>query len=70
MTDDIRSRIVDLRDRMQFEAATEDKIYITDAVEMDVSATEIRQKVRDDRSDWRENVPPEVAQYIEKYEIY
>lgn len=46
------------------------KIFITDAVRIDVSATEIRQKIRNNEGGWHELVPQEVANYIEKYEIY
>ncbi len=46
------------------------KIYITDAVNLDVSATEIRRKIRAGENDWRDFVPQTVAKYIEKYEIY
>ena len=46
------------------------QIYITDAVQIDVSATEIRRKIRSDENDWRELVPDEVAKYVEKYELY
>ena len=46
------------------------RIYITDAVQMDVSSTEIRQKVRENNDDWRELVPQQVAKYVEKYELY
>lgn len=46
------------------------RIYITDAVNLDVSATEIRRKIRNNETDWRELVPVEVANYIEKYDIY
>ena len=45
-------------------------IYLTDAVNLDVSATEIRRKIRDNQTDWRELVPDEVAKYVEKYELY
>jgi nicotinic acid mononucleotide adenylyltransferase len=37
---------------------------------LDVSASEIRCGVFEKSLDWRENVPPEVAKYIEKYELY
>jgi len=70
ITEDIRERIVDARDRMQFDLMSDDKIYITDAVQIDVSATEIRESVRRNETDWRENVPESVARYIEKYGIY
>lgn len=46
------------------------KIFITDAVQIDISATEIRRKIREHAADWREDVPKEVAQYIEKYKLY
>ncbi len=68
--DVIRERIVDRRGRMQFDLIREDKIYITDAVKLDVSATEIRESVRQNKIDWRERVPESVARYIEKYGIY
>ncbi len=66
----IRQRIVDVRGRMQFDFQSEDKIYITDAVEIDVSATEIRRKIRGNETNWRESVPESVARYVEKYGIY
>lgn len=46
------------------------KIYLTDAVQMDVSATKIRQMIRQGNIVWREFVPPEAAGYIEKYNLY
>jgi nicotinate-nucleotide adenylyltransferase len=46
------------------------KIYITDAVQIEVSATDIRRKIRESDATWREDVPDEVAKYIEKYQIY
>ncbi len=46
------------------------EIYITDAVQIDISATEIREKIKANESVWREFVPDEVAKYIEKYELY
>lgn len=70
ITEDTRERIIDARDRMQFDLMSDDKIYITDAVQTDVSATEIRESVRRNETDWRENVPELVARYIEKYGIY
>ncbi len=79
VTDEIRRRIVDLRDgRNEPENAvssTRDtsrdlKIYFTDAVDLDISATAIRQKIRDEDRSWHKDVPVEVANYIEKYQIY
>ena len=71
----VRERIVDLRGSTQIprivnEAAVE-KIFITDAVRLENSATEIRCAVRED--DWNllnRLVPPPVADYIRKYELY
>lgn len=72
VTDEIRSRIADLRSAPGAIATDSSKrsIYITDAVNLDISATEIRQKVRDGVTSWSADVPPEVANYIEKYQIY
>ena len=47
-----------------------DLIFITDAVQVDVSATEIRLKIKTNMTNWRKDVPVEVAKYIEKYELY
>lgn len=74
VTGAVRDRIVDLRhstDRPSVAADDGLRIYITDAVELAVSATEIRDDVReDDRLDRDDHVPEEVAKYIEKYELY
>ncbi len=72
VTDEIRNRIIDLRghdlnDKMP---TTEDRIFVTDAVNLDVSATNIRRKIREVDASWRDDVPKEVANYIEKYQIY
>jgi nicotinate-nucleotide adenylyltransferase len=71
VTGDVRSRVVDLRGG---ENSPVDRnigtIYFTDAVNMDVSATDIRRKVRHADASWRRLVPSEVATYIEKYQIY
>jgi nicotinate (nicotinamide) nucleotide adenylyltransferase len=47
-----------------------DLIFITDSVNIDISATAIRSKIRSGDSSWREEVPVEVAIYLEKYQIY
>ncbi|MBP7375183.1 MAG: nicotinate-nucleotide adenylyltransferase [Pyrinomonadaceae bacterium] len=82
VTDEIRSRIVDLRSEgpplrsvfSHIEQRTTNNqhrtIYLTDSVNLDISATEIRQKIRDLDGSWRSDVPVEVANYIEKYQIY
>jgi len=85
ITEDIKARIIDLREDFNVKTQRredakkenesgiwnlESGIYITDAVRIDISATEIRQKIKDNAADWREDVPVEVAKYIEKYELY
>ena len=68
-----RSTIVDLRGRegelQPSEDAGEHRIYVTGCVNTGVSSTEIRQRVRDGRS-IQDLVPPRVADYIKKYELY
>jgi nicotinate-nucleotide adenylyltransferase len=73
VTDDIRERIFDLRGMAGQQvncSADGEKIYFTDIVDIDISASDIRQKIRDADGSWREDVPVEVANYIEKYQIY
>jgi nicotinate-nucleotide adenylyltransferase len=82
VTDEIRKRIVDLRvSSFKFQVSSQEKpetwnleletrIFITDAVQIDISATEIRRKIKENSDDWREDVPKEVAKYLEKYQIY
>ena len=73
----IRERVVDLRgaseDRIRQEVDRSDalKIYITDAVNMDVSATAIRKRFSEGRdSELVGLVPPPVAEFIRKYGLY
>jgi len=73
ISDAVRERIVDLRNSRNTVKLDEPgpRIYITDAVKVDVSATAIREDVREDeRLDNQDDVPEEVAKYIEKYELY
>lgn len=71
VTPEIRERIVDLRNKNEQKINhQEQKIYITDAVNLDISSTDIRQKIAEGNNAWRKNVPPEVAKYVEKYELY
>jgi nicotinate-nucleotide adenylyltransferase len=86
VTDEIRSRIVDLRnsgrwsvvggrlrsdsDRSALAPPITDRIYITDAVQIDVSATEIRGKIKQKSQGWQKDVPAAAAKYIEKYGLY
>jgi nicotinate-nucleotide adenylyltransferase len=70
VTEKIRKRIVDLRTKDQRPKTKDRRIYITDAVNLDISSTEIRRKIRGGENNWRKLVPRAVAKYIEKYEIY
>jgi len=74
VTENIRKRIVDLRKNFLAEAQRREEnkaaIYITDAVQLDISATEIRRKIRENDDTWRADVTEEVAKYVEKYQIY
>lgn len=78
VADKIRERIVDLRDGSEsrqvgiatgFRSETT-AIFISDAVNMDISATEIRRKIRESDPTWHQDVTAEVANYVEKYQIY
>jgi nicotinate-nucleotide adenylyltransferase len=74
--DEIRERIRDVRESRSIPAhdsqlTTHDScIYISDAVLLDVSATELRKNIKDGVPGWHGQVPAEVAKYIEKYQIY
>ncbi|MEO6050610.1 MAG: nicotinate-nucleotide adenylyltransferase [Pyrinomonadaceae bacterium] len=76
VTDEIRSRIVDLRGRSEPVAVAtrfrgyKPSIVFTDSVNLNISATDIRRKIRGGDVSWREDVPAEVANYVEKYQIY
>lgn len=72
VTEKIRKRIVDLRKAENKSKIQNSKseIYITDAVQIDVSATEIRRKISENSAEWKKDVPQEVAKYIEKYKLY
>jgi nicotinate-nucleotide adenylyltransferase len=71
VTPEIQARIVDLRNnKEQTSAENESRIYITDCVQIDISATKIRSSVAEKSNDWQKFVPNEVAKYIEKYELY
>jgi nicotinate-nucleotide adenylyltransferase len=72
----VRERIVDLRGATQSRASivkedAGEKIFITDAVMLEYSATDIRRALRaDDWSEVARLVPPAAADYIRKYELY
>lgn len=75
---EIRGRVVDLRGaredaiaRLIDDENTAPRIYVTDAVNVDISATDVRRLVREGRDDeWPRLVPPPVAEFIEKYRLY
>jgi len=75
VTNEIRSRIVDARgleraDELRPQISHLRSIYFTDSVNLDISATEIRRKIRESVTDWQQDVPEAVANYIQKYQIY
>jgi len=73
VTEEIRDRIIDLRglaDSMPPADPTFNHIYFTDAVSLDVSASDIRKRIRENDDDRYKDVTTEVAKYIEKYQIY
>ncbi len=76
MTPWLAERIVELRsetaeriaDRLQ--SAEGPQIFLTDAVMIDISATDIRRAVRANTDELTQLVPPTVADYIRKYQLY
>jgi nicotinate-nucleotide adenylyltransferase len=72
----VNERVIDLRNMSDIQIAAkisgldEARIYFTDAVKLDVSATEIRRQIQENAIDRYADVPAEVAKYIEKYQIY
>ena len=72
VTDEVRGRIADLRGHANAPETLsgERRIYITDKINIDVAASEIRKKIRSGDRSWTTDVPVEVANYIEKYQIY
>jgi nicotinate-nucleotide adenylyltransferase len=76
VTPAVRERIADLRGKDSDEIVRQvtensgEKVYFTDAVLLDVSATAIREKITKGAAGWREDLPEAVAKYIEKYQIY
>ncbi len=69
---EIAERIVDIRgcgdtrDRLR----KGEHIYLTDAVEMNISATGLRNDLSDGNLDSADSLPPKVAKYVEKYDLY
>lgn len=74
VTEEIRSRVIDLtgsggKQFVDIGNAVK-HIYITDRVNIDISATDIRHRARNGAGSWKNDVPPGVAKFIEKYQIY
>ncbi|MFN6964184.1 MAG: nicotinate-nucleotide adenylyltransferase [Pyrinomonadaceae bacterium] len=67
---EVRDRIVDCRGVERAEIRGTASIYFTDAVNVDISATRIRSRAAAGDDSWRSDVPENVANYIEKYQIY
>lgn len=82
VTDEIRARIVDLTGRGENERDIKTRpvltaerdaprsIFLTDSVKINISATDIRRKFREGDHSWSDDVTREVANYVEKYQIY
>lgn len=70
--DDIRKNVVDVRgENKSIGSAGSPKIFVSDAVMRDVSATAVRQAARDDDTEQLNKLlPNEVADYIRKYQLY
>ncbi len=69
LPESLRQRVVDLRGGRQPESLSVERIYLTDYVCVDVSSTAIREMISR-RQDAKSLMPPAVAGYIEKYELY
>jgi len=71
VTDEVRERVIDVRGKEKILVSeNETKIYVTDAVQMDVSASAIRMGIREGKEDWYSDVSDNVAEYIKKYRLY
>jgi len=72
VTEKIRGRVMDLRTQKSEVGSqeSESRIYITDCVNIDVSATEIRRMVREGEPGWDAIVPDPAAKHIKKYGLY
>jgi nicotinate-nucleotide adenylyltransferase len=75
MPAEVRARIIDTRTAREAAGRKSidqgERIYFTDAVQLEISATEIRQAAQQERFDRLvELVPKSVADYITKYELY
>jgi nicotinate-nucleotide adenylyltransferase len=67
----IAADFLDLRGSTEvFQEPGAQKIFVTDAVMLDVSATEVRTAARENLDSLEKLVPLEVADYIRKYKLY
>lgn len=71
VTDAVRERIIDLRGR-NLDSLESDRtqILFSDAVQADISASSLRADLADGILDRQTGLPTEVANYIEKYDLY
>ena len=67
VTDAVRERIVDQVGKTHY---SEHRIYFTDAVKYDTSATELRDDLSDGVLDRESDIPAAVATSIEHYDLY
>jgi nicotinate-nucleotide adenylyltransferase len=77
VTDGIRRRVVDVRGRtreevgVELEKSEEARVFLTDASNVEASATEVRAAVeRGESGKLDALVAPAVAEYIKKYRLY
>ncbi len=70
VNEEIRRRIIDVRGKYQISVSEALKIYITDIVQSNASATQIRRIIKEGKTDWKNLVPENVARYIVKYGLY
>ncbi len=71
LPESVRKRIVDLRGVKKAPGSESGTIFISDAVMVDISATEIRRAANENRdAELLTLVPESVAEYIRKYSLY
>ena len=65
VTDEIYTRVVDLRTNDRIKQLKDDgiknRIFITDAVQMDISSSKIRRNIRKEKEGWENFTPEEVG---------
>ena len=75
VTDEIREKIIDLRNELDpssiaTNSTGTNRIFISDAVQLDISSSEIRRDIRTGDLNWEDMVSKNTAKYIEKYDLY